>query len=741
MKFPLPFPVRGAIAGAAVALVIAGCGGARERYESHLQRGKQYLAQENLDKAGIEFRNALQIQPKDAPAFYYNGRVAEARQRPRQAVGFYLAALDADPKYDDARARLAKVYVLAGSPQRALDVISPGIERHPEDADLLAARAAARHQLEDNELAREDAEHAVRIAPDNENAVAVLAALYISAGKTDEALKLVGDAVARLPASVQLHEILAQLDLNAGRRPEAEAQLREIIRIRPRDFAARVRLASEFSFNHNLDAAQQVLEDAVRDFAKDQDPGRRNGTKLALTGFLASQRSAAAGEQKLRAYIAADPHNSQLQFGLAEMLDHDGDWKGALAVYQAIADREGTEPQGMTARVRLAGMQYAHGHPDLAGKLVAEVLKKNPRDVDALFIRANLRMQDGDATSAIADLRTVVQDQPKSVRAQQTLARAFLQTKQPGLAEEAWRAAIQAAPNDPAVLTEFVQFLIASNRAAQAVPLVEQFVTRLPENPAGRELLARAYLAARDVPKAREAAHEIQTRFPESAAGFYLAGMADGQDKRWDDSRKQLEHALTLAPKSAELWATLARVDLARGDAADSMTEYEKALSLTPADTRIVVELAALYERQGKVDAAISRYDGLYQASPAARELAANNLAMLLVTYRTDASSLDRARQLTSDFSTSDNGALLDTSGWVRFKRREYQDAVALLERAVEHAPDSRVIRYHLGMAELQAGQRDRARTNLETALQGQGTFSGAEEARTALASLSPSAG
>jgi tetratricopeptide (TPR) repeat protein len=150
----------------------------------------------------------------------------------------------------------------------------------------------------------------------------------------------------------------------------------------------------------------------------------------------------------------------------------------------------------------------------------------------------------------------------------------------------------------------------------------------------------------------------------------------------------------------------------------------------------LVVELTALYEKQGRVDDAIARYDALYKSDPGVKQLAANNLAMLLVTYKTDKASLDRARDLTSGFETSNDSSLLDTNGWVRFKRREYQDAVAVLQRAVERAPDAKIIRYHLGMTELQLGHRDRALSNLESALAGPGTFSGADEARTALADL-----
>jgi hypothetical protein len=46
------------------------------------------------------------------------------------------------------------------------------------------------------------------------------------------------------------------------------------------------------------------------------------------------------------------------------------------------------------------------------------------------------------------------------------------------------------------------------------------------------------------------------------------------------------------------------------------------------------------------------------------------------------------------------------------------------------------VIHYHLGMAELRAGRTDRARAELQTAVSGTADFQGADEARTALASL-----
>jgi len=152
------------------------------------------------------------------------------------------------------------------------------------------------------------------------------------------------------------------------------------------------------------------------------------------------------------------------------------------------------------------------------------------------------------------------------------------------------------------------------------------------------------------------------------------------------------------------------------------------------------VELATLYEKQGRVDDAITELDTTYKRNPKVQAVA-NNLAMLLATYKTDKANLDRARDLTAPFATATDPNLLDTHGWVRFKRGEYAEALPVLERALERKPDSGEIRFHAAMAELRAGQRERARDNLQSALAGSGKFVGSDEARAVLASLKGSAG
>jgi predicted Zn-dependent protease len=722
-------------------LILAACGGAQTRYARHLQLGQQYLAAGNLDKASVEFRNAGQIQPKEADPPYFNGRVAEARGNIREAVTFYRAALDDNAAHVAARAHLGKLFVFAGAPQRALDAIAPGLLAHPDDPDLLAVRAAARHQLKQDAGALADAEQAVKLAPANENAVAALAAIYADAKDFSRATSLVEAALVKTPASVDLHEVLTNLYLATAQPARAEEQMRKIIELRPDELSPRQQLALHFARAHDTDAAEQVLKAAVAAFSKDKNAINSDAAKLLLVDFIASERSRDQGEKTLRTFIAQDPDNLDLRLGLGALLQRTGAEPEAIAAYQEVVARDGTGAKALLARDRMAAIELSRGHTDVARRLAAEVLQKNSRDDDALSLRATIELRERDAAGAIADLRAVIRDRPNSVPLQRMLAGAYVAKGDPALAEETLRSAIQSAPTDASVRIELAHVLAQTGRAPQSLAVLQDAVRDIPDSVPAYEALIQADLSNHDPDKAIEAVKEALAAEPRSVQLLNLAGSLYLESKNFGRAGELFTRASAQDPSQWQAHRNLATLKAAENDEAGAAGEYRIALKLAPTEPQVVLDAASFYEKHARIDEAIAAYEGLYKGNTDVRDFAANNLAMLLVTYRSDQASLDRARELTSSFASSDNSQLLDTVGWVRFKRREYQDALTLLERASERAPQSKVIRYHLGMDELELGLRDRARANLEAALGGSGTFSGADEARLALATLKATAG
>jgi predicted Zn-dependent protease len=116
--------------------------------------------------------------------------------------------------------------------------------------------------------------------------------------------------------------------------------------------------------------------------------------------------------------------------------------------------------------------------------------------------------------------------------------------------------------------------------------------------------------------------------------------------------------------------------------------------------------------------------------------VAANNLAMLLVTYGKDAASIDRAKTLTARFADSTNPSFLDTYGWVLFKHGEAAASVPVLQKVVAQEPNAPVAFYHLGMAQSQAGAKAQALDNLTKAVKSGAKFSGLDEAKATLDQL-----
>jgi Flp pilus assembly protein TadD len=790
------------VLAAACCLVLGGCGGAKSRLDAHVRRGQEYFARGDYARAGVEFRNALQISPKDPVALVMAARTLEQTGKLPQAAGLYAAAIEVAPDNLEARTNLAHIMVLAGASDKALETLAPAIAKHPNDVRLLTYRATAESQLHNDAAALADIERALQLDPANEEAVAVRAGQYRDAGDLPAAEALIGGALKKAPNSTAMREILTNLYMTAKEPGKAEEQLRALIALKPEDARYREQLALLYAGNNRPDEAQKVLEESVRALP------HSNQAKFQLTAFVVSRRGNAEGERLLQDYVAREPDNHDLRLMLGALQQRAGENSQAIATYQEVIRRDGTAAHGLMARNRIAAIDVAQARYADARTLIDQVLKENPRDTDSLTLRGAIALAVGNRTAAIADLRAVLRDQPQLIPVRRTLAQTYAENGQASLAEESYRTALELAPADPQLNVEMAQLLMKQRDPKQAVALLEKAVRDAPTEPALREELVRAYIASGDFATARTAAADLKTLRPDAAVGYYLAGLADQGAGQTDEARKELQRALAIQPQALDALTALARLELSqgRGDAAVTLVKnfgtrdpananvpnllaelylaqkkpalaiaalnqaielaphwaeayrnlamvkyvsgdpggaiaaYDAGIKADPDAAKLVIELATLYEKQGRVDEAIARYEDWYQKHPNAQQVA-NNLAMLLVTYKKDPRSLDRARELTSEFAASEDGGLLDTGGWVRFKRAEYAQALPILERAVERAPQSQEIHYHLGMAELQAGHTERARHELETALSGSATFTGSEEARSALASLKSASG
>ncbi len=782
-------------------LILVACGGAEDRKAKHLELGKTLFDAGNYEKARLEFKNVLQIDPKDIEARYRLAQVLEKLQNWRPAAGNYQSVIDSDPTHVGARVRLGNLYLLSKVVDKAMELAEEALKIESNNPDALALRGNTRAQSGDPEGAMQDAQAALQADPGHAAAIGLVASLYVQNKQVDKAIAWLVDGIAKNPEHTGLRNLLARIYAGQGDNDRAAEQLKAIITAQPDQMAHRVRLASFYSQIKQLDEAEKVFHEGVA-----HNPDSTN-MKLALVQFLATRRDKALAEKELLAYIQREPEVYPLRFGLTKLYEAAGETNKAKGVYRKIIELNDTGPQGLKARNQLALLFAKEKNLDEAEALVAEVLDENPRDSDALVVRGELALAKKDPLRAIADFRTVLTDQPNSTKLLRLLAKAHMRNNEPALAQENLQKAVKANPQDFESRFEYAQLLAQSGETNRVIVQIQEALKISPSHIGALEVLVKLQMAKRDWIAAQVSTEQIKTAHPDQPLGYYYAGLIDQAQQKFEPSIQAFEQALQKAPDAVQPLAALvksylaqnqpdkalarlnqvlketpdnfsaynlmgnvylfqkqydpaeaafrktmalhpqsiipyrnlAAVHLVQDDTAGAIQAYKAGLEATAGAPALMFGLASLYEQQGDSDLAIAQYEALLDKEPDSQP-AANNLAMMLAsTPKGDQESLERAKELAERFKASKNPAYLDTLGWVHYKRGEIDTALPILERAVEKAPKAPVINYHFGMALYSKGNRELARQHLEQALQSKVNFPGVDDAKATLETLAGS--
>jgi len=145
--------------------------------------------------------------------------------------------------------------------------------------------------------------------------------------------------------------------------------------------------------------------------------------------------------------------------------------------------------------------------------------------------------------------------------------------------------------------------------------------------------------------------------------------------------------------------------------------------------------MATMYELKGQKDKANEYYRKILEINKNFAP-AANNLAW---NYAEHGGNLDTALWLAQKAreANPNEPSYADTLGWIHYKKRNYDTAVALLKESSENFKNSNpTVLYHLGRAHQKAGQKEPAAEALKRALVLNPNFAEAEDAKRALQEL-----
>ncbi|WP_224242262.1 tetratricopeptide repeat protein [Hyalangium gracile] len=289
---------------------------------------------------------------------------------------------------------------------------------------------------------------------------------------------------------------------------------------------------------------------------------------------------------------------------------------GLLATYLAARDGVGRDPDG--TRLLLASLgDAARGTPALlmlSAELAAQdrsvptkvsrgratrdleaVLAKDPRDVSALLLRAELALSDSQPISAQEVLKTALEIAgPESYPLQMLRARAAIALQVDAQAEEALSAALEAQPK----LCEALSLRYSLARRRDASELMEQLVADFAGCPNSQARVAEHARQRGDLATAAQLYAEMLARDPGNVStGATLANLYVSL-RRYDDAAATLKELVRQWPRFAFFYKRLADVREYAGAPAEALALREKALSLEGSD--LSLRRAVIRAKTGK---------------------------------------------------------------------------------------------------------------------------------------------
>ena len=626
---------------------------------------------------------------------------------------------------------LAGLFYNANQPDTALDVLDRTIAAHPNQPRLsqMAAEVAQSGKPDDARIARAAGYYmqATTANPKDNGLWQGWASMYLRAkdqahaeGVLRKAIEVEPDDAARTIALLRFKEAF-------GDKAQTEKDFAAAIEAHPR--ATELRFA-QVDFYRGLNRP----DDAVRVLQSIVDDGKATPAAASARGLLATIWMAQGKTDQARGALAellkSNPRDSTGLVLRGRLELADGDVRAAIADLRSAAK---DKPGSLEITDLLAHAHHLIGEPELAREVLADAVKFNDAEPRAHLLLAADMAQTKEFPVAMSEIDAAIKADPKDVTAwQMKIDVALAMNDFAGAEAEAVKMETLFPADSRGHLTHG-RVLAAQKKFGPALAQYDAAAKVAPDAPEPRIAAVALLTAQRKFDDATARIDAIQKANPNSAVAREMRGevaLAAGDLAKAQDQFQQLV-AMPAAPASA--YKNLAAVLVARKSLPEAMGVLDQGEKAWPADVTLASARAEWLGRAGRTDEAIAVYEKLLQRAPNS-DVAANNLAYVLVQSKRDKASLDRALQLANRFSASTQPLYIDTLGLVEYRLGRYDDAAAVLGRAATLAPDNAGVQLHYGMALYRKGDLQQGAQLVRKALAGKTPLADQDEAQALIA-------
>src|SRR5262245_41316613 len=339
-------------------------------HDEHLQRGDAFLTQNKLPEAIIEYRNAV----------------------------------DSDPRSVTSRRKLAEAFLKNNDLKNALDQFVRAADLAPKDAEL---QLKAGQMLQIGGLyedAKTRAELTLALQPANVEALVLKGSAYAGLKSFDKALAEYEAAIRADPSAGLGYSALGVFQMSRGNIAQAEADFKKALSLSPKDVSVQISLANLYWSTNRRPEAEKAIRSALEVEPKNIQANRALVMILDATNRKAEAEAAA----KVVAEITPNPSG---WFALAEYYATEGRPEDAKRVLEKLA----ADPAAAsTAKLRLSGLALSAGDRASAHRLLDEVIAKESTNIQALVGKSHLQFTEGKVAEALATVRAAIQADPSS---------------------------------------------------------------------------------------------------------------------------------------------------------------------------------------------------------------------------------------------------------------------------------------------------------------------------------------
>lgn len=567
------------------------------------------------------------------------------------------------------------------------------------------------------------------------------------------------------PTASIIFDELTDLYIQTGRLQDAVNEAQDLLKQNPDNLDARRMLGRIYTrmiggnpqdgkINENF--LRQAIDEYRKITAKDPKDA---DSWVTLGRLYRVSNDSPDSEAAFKQALAIEPDNEDALTGLGSLYMDMGDTKSAIEKLKAVTDKS---PSQRTLEA------LAHAYEDQQDyKKAAEALQRAsdlaPDDERISRELAEDLLYSDQVDPALKLYLQLAEDEPRVPDYQLRLSQIYRVKGNLDKAHESLAKAKQLDPQSLAVRDEEISLLEAEKKYPEAITALKNIL----EDTARRtysdnekktrirfmEKLGIDYRANDQYPQAIDAFRQIATVDPDASTQISLqVAETYRAQKDYASALKEMDAALKKSPKDAGLVAERASLLAEEGKADQGANElrgllggkqdrmiylqmaqiYEMGkkwnemgkaldeadkLSTTPEDRdRVNFMRGAMLERQKKYDEAEAEFRKVISTQGSQYASALNYLGYMLADRNV---RLDEAYDLVKKALDldPDNGAYLDSLGWVYYRQGKLDQAEGLLQRALQLQPDP-TVHDHLGDVYLKEGKIREAIQQWQASLQ-----------------------